>query len=205
VVKKFKMVPETFKLEPECDIQEKNIHFRDLLNCQYEQRTGPVGFYNQFRNTVIASLKKKGDMIIWQNDTVLMEDEQLSPTFEELILFTVLLLIDPSLPGQIWKKYRNFLGSTKSLMDYRDNILAEVTSVDLSQPTGTKNEDPLARYGIMFTCSQLFLKSLLYEWGKSLKNLHEICQNCLLKIYGIVVAGPRLLQFISSYCRDQRF
>jgi hypothetical protein len=147
------MVPGTFKLEPECDKQEKNIHFCDLLNCQYEQRTGPVGFYNQFRNVVIASLKKKGDIITWQNDTVLMEDEQLSPTFEELILFTVLLLIDPSLPGKVGNKYRNLLGSTKSLMDYRDIILAEVTSVDLSQPTGTKNEDPLARYSIMFICS----------------------------------------------------
>ncbi len=153
---KFKMVPGTFKLEPECDIQEKDIHFCDLLNCQYEQRTGPVGFYNQFRNVVIASLKKKGDVLIWQNDSVLMEDEQLSPTFEELILSTVLLLIDPSLPGQVMNKYRQLLGSTKSLMDYRDNILAEVTSENLSQPTGTKNEDPLARYGITFICSQFF-------------------------------------------------
>jgi hypothetical protein len=140
------MVPGTLKLEPECDMQEKNIHFCDLLNCQYEQRTGPVGFYNQFRNVVIASLKKKGDIITWQNDTVLLEDEQLSPTFEELILFTVLLLIDPSLPGKVGNKYRNLLGSTRSLMDYREIILAEVTSEDLSQPTGTKNEDPLARY-----------------------------------------------------------
>ena len=140
------MVPGTFKLEPECDIQEKNVHFCDLLNCQYEQRTGPVGFYNQFRNVVIASLKKKGDIITWQNDTVLMENEQLSPTFEELILSTVLLLIDPSLPGKVGNKYRNLLGSTRSLMDYREIILAEVTSEDLSQPTGTKNEDPLARY-----------------------------------------------------------
>ncbi len=140
------MVPGTFKLEPECDIQQKDILFCDLMNCQYQQRTSPVGFYNQFRNTVIASLKKKGDIITWQNDTVLMENEQLSPTFEELILSTVLLLIDPSLLGKVGNKYRNLLGSTKSLMDYRDNILAEVTSEDLSQPTGTKNEDPLARY-----------------------------------------------------------
>jgi hypothetical protein len=151
------MVPGTLKLEPECDIQQKDIHFCDLFDCQYQQRTGPVEFYNQFRNLVIASLKKKGDIITWQNDTVLMEDEQLSPTFEELILFTVLLLIDPSLPGQVMHKYRHLLGSTKSLMDYRDNILAEVTSEDLSQPTGTKNEDPLARYGIMF----LYLRAIL--------------------------------------------
>jgi hypothetical protein len=151
------MVPGTFKLEPERDIQEKNIHFCDLMNSQYQKRTGPVGFYSQFRNVVIASLKKKGDVIIWQNDTVLMEDEQLSPTFEELILSTVLLLIDHSLPSQVWNKYRHLLGSTRSLMDYRDNILTEVTSVDLSQPTGTKNEDPLARYGIMFICSPFFL------------------------------------------------
>jgi hypothetical protein len=150
------MVPGTLKLEPECDIQQKDIHFCDLMNCQYQQRTGPFVFYNQFRNVVIASLKKKGDIITWQNDTVLMEDEQLSPTFEELILSTVLVLIDPSLPGKFGSKYRHLLGSTKSLMDFRDIILDEVTSVDLSQPTGTKNEDPLARYGIMFICSQFF-------------------------------------------------
>ena len=156
------MVPGTFKLEPECDIQKKNIHFCDLLNCQYEQRTSPVGFYNQFRNTVIASLKKKGDIITWQNDTVLMEDEQLSPTFEELILAVVLALIDPGLPGQVRHEYRHLLGTTKNLMDYRDEILTQLPSSFIKTETGhpavcDNKEEHLDRYVMVL---QVVLPSL---------------------------------------------
>jgi hypothetical protein len=107
-------------------IQQKKTHFRQMLGLKYEKEASAEGFYNLYRNLVIASLKKKGDIIMWQNNKVLTEDEQLSPTFEEMILTAVLGLIDTRLPEHIMDHYYDSLGSTKSMMDYKSDILAGV-------------------------------------------------------------------------------
>jgi hypothetical protein len=74
---------------------------------------------NTGRNLVVASLRKKGDTIRWQNDRVLTYDEELSPTFEEMILANVLGLIDARLPGYVRQKYQDLLGRAEGLMDYQ--------------------------------------------------------------------------------------
>lgn len=121
------MVFEKLKLDTDCDIQQKKVHFFELFDHQ-QQNTTPIGFYNHFWNLVIASLQKKGDIIMWQKSTMLTEDEQLSPTFEELILAIVLGLIDSRLPGHVKDHYHHLLGTTKSFMDYRTDILDKVPS-----------------------------------------------------------------------------
>jgi hypothetical protein len=97
--------------------KEKHL-FCQLFSQKYEEKASAEGFYNQYRNLVVASLKKKGNVIIWQNTSVLTEDEQLSPTFEEVILANALYLIDTRL--------HDLLGSTKSMMDYKADILVKV-------------------------------------------------------------------------------
>ncbi len=62
---------------------------------------------------------------MWQNNMVLDEDEELSPTFEEIILANVLFLIDTRLPGHIKDVYQ-ITDRAKSLMDYRTDILSNV-------------------------------------------------------------------------------
>jgi hypothetical protein len=157
------MVPEKVKLEADFEFHQNKIHYFDLFDHEYQQRTCPVGFYNQFRNLVIASLKKKGDVITWQNDTILMEDEQLSPTFEELILAIVLALIDPGLPGQVRHEYRHLLGTAKDLMNYRDEILTHVPSSFIKTETShltvcDNKEEHLERY-----CTILQVVLLVYK------------------------------------------
>jgi len=111
----------------DCNILKKR-SLLHLLDIQYQQETSAVDFYNQYRNVVMACLKKKGDVILWQNNTVLTDDEQLSPTFEELILANVLGLIDVRLLGHVKDKYYNRLGDARrSLMDYQEDILNNVT------------------------------------------------------------------------------
>ena len=68
-----------------------------------------MGFYNEYRNLIIANLKKRGDEIRWQNER-LARDEKLSPTFEDLILVTVLSLIDARLPLHIHDHYHHHIG-----------------------------------------------------------------------------------------------
>jgi hypothetical protein len=143
------MVPLFIKVDEDPSLLQKELHFLDLFGFQNQGQTDAVGFYNQFRSVIIASLKKKGDVIMWQNNRVLMEDEELSPTFEELILAVVLELIDTSLPVLVRKEYL-MEKIEKSLMDFKSDILAKIPTyligIDGNLSAKSKNEEPLERY-----------------------------------------------------------
>jgi hypothetical protein len=108
------------------DVEKKKIRFFDLLDITYHVDGSAIGFYYQYRNLVISSLKKKGDVIVWQTNLVLPADEELSPTFEEMILANVLGLINPLLPGLVRDKYGQVIGRQRGLMDFRTDILSRV-------------------------------------------------------------------------------
>ena len=112
------------KLREDYDIQQKGIHFFNLLDLQFQPGTNVVGFYNQYRNLVIANLKKRGDTIHWQ-DIVLDQDEKLTPTFEDTVLLNVLTLIDSRLPTHVRDHYHHHMGRDKSLMDFKTDILVK--------------------------------------------------------------------------------
>ena len=145
------MDPTDVKLDELIDNQKKENHFIDLFGSQDIQRASAFDLFNQFRNLVISGLKKKGDVIIWQGGAILAEDEQLSPTFEELILVVVLSLIDIHLPGHVKNEYDDLLGKEKSLMDFKADILVKVptflSTIESYRPVISKNNgDLLARY-----------------------------------------------------------
>jgi hypothetical protein len=94
--------------------EKKSIHFLDLLDVTYDADATAIGFYDQYRSLVITSLKKKGDIIIWQNNLVLPVDEELTPTFEEMILANVLGLINPLLPALVRDHYIQVINKNKS-------------------------------------------------------------------------------------------
>jgi hypothetical protein len=84
-------------------------------------------FYNEYRSLVVACLRKKGDIVAWQDNMVLTEDEHISPTFEDMILANVLRLIDTRLPGLVREQYnKHAIGRQRSLMDLRKEILGNV-------------------------------------------------------------------------------
>ncbi len=114
------------RLREDYDIQQKGIHFFNLLDLKYTPGEPAAGFYNNYRNLLIANLRKAGDTIAWQNNTVLEEDEKLSPTTEDLVLANVLALIDSRLPGHVKEHYHHLIGKTKSLMDFKADILVKI-------------------------------------------------------------------------------
>ena len=116
----------------ESNIQKTEVGFFDVFDLQYQPGADPFCFYNEYRNLIIANLMKKGDVILWQESRLLDADEEISPTFEIMILANVLGLIDTRLPVLVREKYRPLIGRTKSLMDYRMEILGEMLS-SLSQ------------------------------------------------------------------------
>ena len=112
----------------ESNIQLIEVDFFNLFDFKYQPQDDPFDFYNEYRNLIIANLMKKGDVILWQESRVLDVDEEISPTFEIMILANVLGLIDTRLLGLVREKYHHLIGRTKSLMDYRVEILGEICS-----------------------------------------------------------------------------
>jgi hypothetical protein len=120
------MISCKINLDEESEVQEKEENIFNLYDLEYHPGTSVVNFYNQYRNLFVGSLRKKGDTIKWQNNRVLTEDEQLTPTSEDLILANVLELVDMRLPVLVSKHYEHLAGRPQSLMDYKNEILAKV-------------------------------------------------------------------------------
>ena len=129
----------------------KKGQFRNLFDLKYREETNAADFYREYRNLLISSLKKEGNIIKWQNNRVLDEDEQLSPTFEELILANVLGLIDIRLPGHAMDHYGcNSMGNSDSLMDFKTDIFGRVPTFikeiqNNISVSSSKQEDQLER------------------------------------------------------------
>ena len=121
------MIPNRFQQSEDFDIKQRKVPVC-LSDQQYQPNTKAATFYEQYRNLVTGSLKKKGYTITWQNNMILAEDEKLSPTFEELILDNVLGLIDTRLPRHVRSHYFELMEEQDSLMDYKNDILDKVPS-----------------------------------------------------------------------------
>ena len=74
----------------------------DVSDVQYSANEDFNAFYVKFRSTICDNLRKQGDQIEFlSSDKDLIEDEILSPTFEEVIVLWSLEKIDTRLPGQV--------------------------------------------------------------------------------------------------------
>jgi hypothetical protein len=143
------MMPNSFNSNEDLNSKQKKVPV-NLSDIQFQPGASAVTFYDQYRNLVIAGLKKKGDIVTWQNNRVLVKDEELSPTFEELILENVLGLIDTRLPGHVRSHYFDLMEERDGLMDYKNDILNNVPSfleeMKMVFPAIVRNEeDQLAR------------------------------------------------------------
>jgi hypothetical protein len=129
------------------DILNKKMHILDLLGVQYKKDNSILDFYDNYRKIIIRSLKKKGDIIMWQNNKIMTEDEELSPTFEELIFTIVLTLIDTRLPGHVKDEYFHLIRINRSIMDFKTEILDEVpaflTAIESNHLPQVKTDDGL--------------------------------------------------------------
>jgi hypothetical protein len=139
------------KLPKERPNTPKGINFLDLFDLKNQQADNPVGFYTRYRNLVLSCLKKQGDSVKWQNSMVLTEDEELSPTFEDMILGSFLSLVDKRLPGHVRDHYGHLVGDEESIMDHKADILNKVPAflmeIESSIPEVSRNGgDQLGRY-----------------------------------------------------------
>ncbi len=125
-----------FNKQQDQNYDKAKINFFDIFGIHLHAGSSVEEFYDQYRNLVVMNLKRSGDIILWQNGRVLDEDEELSPTFEDMILANVLGMIDSHLLEQVRENYSDMMGKGKCLMDYKENIL-DMASLFLSKKDGT--------------------------------------------------------------------
>ena len=120
------------------NLKKSKRNFTDIFGIHFHPGASIKEFYNHYRNMVVMCLKRRGDIILWQNERVLDEDEELTPTFEDMILANVLGLIDCHLLELVRENYSHIFETRKCLMDYKEDILDMVSSF-LTEKYGTPN------------------------------------------------------------------
>ena len=65
------------------DIDQRGIHFMNLSKLKYNSATMmPMGFFQQYRAHIINNASRAGDVITWNNNQLLHNDEIIGATFE---------------------------------------------------------------------------------------------------------------------------
>ena len=88
-------------------MKRPNLNLLDLRRIQYNEGDDHARFYRTFKSALCENLRKEGD--IYDGDIVL-DDEILSPTFEDVILVWSLERIHPMLPELVDKHFGHQLG-----------------------------------------------------------------------------------------------
>ena len=113
-------------LEQSYDIGRKGIQFLELQNITYDKKESPIKFYKKIYHLVMDNLYKKDECF---QSIKLEENEKLSPTFLNFIMFYVLEKIDSRLIKQIKEKWGHVLDSNKCLHEMKDIILKGVPDI----------------------------------------------------------------------------
>ena len=118
--------------------QHKGKEFLTITDLDYNPaEQSPVSFYNSYRAKIMENLKPAGTTVKWKNNMVVKTAETISPTFEDHILLTTLLIIDKRLPSKIKEVYGPRIEQGVFLMDLKMDILSNVTKIleDLDNET----------------------------------------------------------------------
>ena len=107
------------------DIGRKGVHFLDLGKIKYESGESPVKYYKKIYHHFMDNLYKSGDVLGYKTCTM-TEDEKLSPTLLNFILFYTIENIDNRLMKKIKDKWGHILDKDKCLHDLKDIILKAV-------------------------------------------------------------------------------
>ena len=108
------------------DIQQKGIHFLNILDARYDgTKSTPIAFYNQYRTLISNNLSRSNDIIKYKGET-LQTDEKMTPMVEDLVLLNVIRDIDHRLPAHIRTHYTHKMSETDRLMDFKSDIIQEL-------------------------------------------------------------------------------
>jgi hypothetical protein len=110
------------------DIGRKGVHFLELSKIKYEAGESPAKFYKKIYHHFMDNLYKKNDTLAYKG-TSSTEDEKLSPTLLNFILFYTIETIDTRLMKKIKDKWGHLLDSDTCLHDKKDTILKAIPDI----------------------------------------------------------------------------
>ena len=101
--------------------------FLNIVDIKYDANSmSATTVYNAYRSKIMENLKPKGTTLSWKSNTKLLNQEVLTPTFEDHILLSVLQLIDSRLPLKVREVYGPRMEDSKFLMDFKQDILTNI-------------------------------------------------------------------------------
>ena len=107
------------------DIGRKGVHFLELGKIKFEQGDSPVKFYKKIYHHFMDNLYKAGDIVAYKGSQM-TEDEKLSPTLLNFILYYTIESIDSRLLKKIKDRWGHILDNDKCLHDIKDIILKAI-------------------------------------------------------------------------------
>ena len=114
-------------LRSDYDIQNKGVHFFNILEAKYEpSKYTPIAFYNFYRTVVSNNLAKTGDILKYKNNEQLTQDEKFTPMLEDIVLLEVIKEIDARLPNIVKSFYFHKMKQDQRLMDFKTDILLNI-------------------------------------------------------------------------------
>ena len=114
-------------LRRDYDIQQKGIHFLNILDLKYDSASmTPVVFYNQYRTMIVNNLAARDDVIKYKNNYRMPAAETMSPMIEDMILLNVIREIDIRLPEFIKLHYAHKMKDSDRLMDFKTDMLNNI-------------------------------------------------------------------------------
>ena len=112
------------------DIGRKGVHFLELAKIKYETGESPAKYYKRIYHHFMDNLYKKNDILAYKSTAgvpfQMPEDEKLSPTMLNFILYHTIENIDNRLLKKIKDKWGHLLTVDKCLHDYKDAILKAI-------------------------------------------------------------------------------
>ena len=99
----------------------------DICSAKYDPSDGLSNFYDRLKFIVCNNLKRKGFI---DGSEVLLEDEILSPTFEEVIILWCLDKVSPNLSTNVRSAFNHQLNDGISIKELKDDIFQYFSNKD---------------------------------------------------------------------------
>ena len=117
------------------DIGRKGVHFLELEKLKYEKGDSPMKFYKKIYHHVLDNLYKKDDTLKYKG-AAMENDEKITPTLLNFMLYFTIQSIDTRLMKKIKDKWGHLLDKDTCLHDLKDTILKAIP--DLQKRLDTK-------------------------------------------------------------------
>ena len=116
-------------LEQYYNIRKQGAHFFSINSIRYTAGDSYQNFYMELHGALEDSLRKEGAVLLYKNNDVLEEDEELSPTLENFIVLTWLERIDPRLPDKTAATFGHQITGNTSLRDLQPEICVRIPAM----------------------------------------------------------------------------